>query len=71
MATKDEIKQSRELVDEVIEILLKKTKTKKEDVVNPALIRWTMNNLYHLTPEEYEYFKPIIDYNNAHKKEWS
>lgn len=71
MATKEEIKKSKELVDEAIEVLLKKTDTKKSDVVNRALVRWSMNNLDLLTEEEYEYFKPIIDYNNAHKEEWS
>ena len=71
MATKEEIKRSKELVDEAIEVLLKKTGTKKEDVIRPALIRWSMHNLDLLTEEEYEYFKPIIDYNNAHKEEWS
>lgn len=71
MATKEEVKRSKELVDEAIELLLKKTNTKKEDVIKPALIRWSMNSLHLLTEEEYEYFKPIIDYNNAHKEEWS
>lgn len=56
---------------EAIEVLLKKTGTKKSDVINRALIRWSMNNLDLLTEEECEYFKPIIDYNNAHKEEWS
>ena len=70
MATKEEIKRSRELVDEAIEVLLKKTGTKKSDILRPALIRWSMNNLDLLSEEEYEYFKPIIDYNNAHKEEW-
>lgn len=71
MATKEEIKKSKELVDEAIEVLLKKTGTKKNDIIRPALIRWSMHNLDLLTEEEYEYFKPIIDYNNAHKEEWS
>ena len=70
MATKEEIKRSRELVDEAIEVLLKRTGTKKSDIIRPALIRWSMNNLDLLSEEEYEYFKPIIDYNNAHKEEW-
>ena len=67
---KEEIKRSRELVDEAIEVLLKRTGTKKSDIIRPALIRWSMNNLDLLSEEEYEYFKPIIDYNNAHKEEW-
>lgn len=52
MATKEEIKRSKELVDEAIEVPLKKTGTKKFIFSRIALKRWAQDKVDLFDKEE-------------------
>jgi hypothetical protein len=53
-------KPSKELYDELTEVLLQKSGLKKETIYRTALKRWVSKNLDLLTPAELQKYESII-----------